>query len=164
MEDVRKPTYDELLVENAQLKKRVAEQDIEIAAIKTHYEQKIAELQAQIDKLTKMLFGKKSEKSKKDKAEKQQPSSESTTEPPIEPKKPRKNNGGGGRHSFHPGIPRRDVRVDLHPDDCRCPICGKDYEPMGVEITEVLNYIPMVCLDYYIQTKYVRCFSNDVYD
>jgi transposase len=121
MEDVRKPTYEEL-------EQRVIEQD-----------QRIAELEALVDKLTKMLFGQKSEKSKKEKG-KQQPSNESSNEPKL----PRKNNGGGGRKPFHPGIPRRDVRVPLHPDDCRCPICGKDYESMGVEVSEVLNYIPMV--------------------
>jgi transposase/uncharacterized coiled-coil protein SlyX len=121
MENTRKPTYEEL-------EKRVAEQ-----------EQRIAELQAQIDKLTKMLFGQKSEKSKKPK-EKQQPSNESSNEP----KQLRKNNGGGGRRPFHPGIPRRDVRVPLNPDECRCSTCGAEYESMGVEVTEVLNYIPMV--------------------
>jgi transposase len=152
MEDVRKPTYEELEKRVVELEQHLIERD-----------QRLAELQAQIDKLTKMLFGKKSEKSKKDKdkdEKAEQPASESSSEP----KKSRKNNGGGGRNSFPPEIPRRDVRVPLHPDDCCCPICGKDYESMGVEVTEILNFIPMVCLDYYIQTKYVRCFSNDVYD
>ena len=66
MEDVRKPTYDELLAENAQLKQQVA-----------GLEQQVLELKAQVDKLTKMLFGKKSEKSKKDKERKsKQPSDE----------------------------------------------------------------------------------------
>jgi transposase len=126
MEDVRKPTYEEL-------EQRVAEQDQRIA----EQDQRIAELQAKIDKLTKMLFGQKSEKSKKEKEkEPKQPSNE--------PKPKRERNGGGGRKPFHPNIPRRDVRVPLHPDDCSCSICGKEYESMGVEITEVLNYIPMV--------------------
>jgi len=126
MEDGRKPTYDELLVENAQLKKRVAE-----------LEQHIVELKTQIDKLTKMLFGKKSEKSKKDKEKKtKQHLNESPT--------PRNTNGGGGRKPFPPGVPRRDVHVSLHPDECRCEHCGKAFEPMGVEITEVLHFIPMV--------------------
>ena len=62
----------------------------------------------------------------------------------VAPKKKRKR-GGGGRKPFPPEIPRRDVHVDLHPDECRCATCGKDYEPMGVEISEVLNVIPMVC-------------------
>ena len=119
MEDVRKPTYDELLAENAQLKQR------------------IAELQAQVDKLTRMLFGKKSEKSKKDKEKKAAP-------PSNEPKEKRTKNGGGGRKPFPSGIPRRDVHVALSPDECCCANCGKDFESMGVEITEVLNYIPMV--------------------
>ena len=140
MEEVRKPTYDELLIENAQLKKRVAEQDVIIAQLTKRIEeqdQQIADLKAQVEKLTKMLFGKKSEKSKKDKEKKtQQQSSES--------KQPRTQNGGGGRKPFPPGIPRRDVHVALSPDECCCESCGKDFEPMGVEITEVLNYIPMV--------------------
>jgi transposase len=151
MNDVRVPTYDELLIENAQQKQEIAqlkahivEQDQRIAELQAKHAEEITLLKSQIDKLTKMLFGKKSEKSKKDKAEKQQPSSESSEEPPVEPKQPRKNNGGGGRTSFPSGIPRRDVRVDLHPDECRCPICGKDYKSMGVEVTEVLNYIPMI--------------------
>jgi transposase/uncharacterized coiled-coil protein SlyX len=140
MEDVRKPTYDDLLIENTQLKKRVAEQDVIIAQQKKRIdelEQQVAELKAQVDKLTKMLFGKKSEKSKKDKEKKSTPSSN-------EPKQRRTKNGGGGRKPFPPGIPRRNVHVSLHPDECRCANCGKDFEPMGVEITEVLNYIPMV--------------------
>ena len=126
MEEVRKPTYDELLIENAQLKienaqlkKRIDEQD-----------QQIAELKAQVEKLTRMLFGKKSEKSKKDKEKK-------STPPSNEPKTNRNKNGGGGRKAFPPGIPRRDVHVPLNPDECCCANCGKDFEPMGVEISEV---------------------------
>jgi len=111
------------------LEQRIAEQD-----------QRLVEMQAQIDKLTKMLFGQKSEKSKKEKEAKQQPSDDSSSE--SKPK--REKNGGGGRHSFHPGIPRRDVRVPLHPDDCCCGFCGKEFESMGVEVTEVLHYVPMI--------------------
>jgi len=62
----------------------------------------------------------------------------------VVPKRKRKR-GGGGRKPFPPEIPRRDVHVPLHPDECRCATCGKDYEPMGGEISEVLHYIPMVC-------------------
>jgi transposase len=126
MEEVRKPTYDELLTENAQLKQRVSE-----------LEQQVIELKSQVDKLTQMLFGKKSEKSKKDKAKKQKP-------PSNEPKQRRTKNGGGGRKPFPPEIPRRDVPVPLAPEECRCGKCGQEYEPMGVEITEVLNVIPMI--------------------
>lgn len=126
MEDQRRPTYDELLTENAQLKSRVVE-----------LEQRVAELTAQVDKLTKMLFGKKSEKSKKDKDKKPKP-------PSGEPKQKRDKNGGGGRKPFPPEIPRRDIHVSLHPDECRCGNCGREYIPMGVEITEVLNIIPMI--------------------
>jgi transposase len=130
MEDVRKPTYDELLAENAQLKIKAAKVD--------ELEQEVIALKAQVDKLTKMLFGKKSEKSKKDKEKK-------TAPPSNEPKQRRNNNGGGGRKPFPPGIPRRDVHVSLPPDECCCANCGKEFEPMGVEITEVLNVIPMIC-------------------
>jgi transposase len=126
MDDVRKPTYDELLVENAQLKQRVNE-----------LEQQVVELKAQIDKLTKMLFGKKSEKSKKDKEKK-------TKQQSSEPKQKRTKHGGGGRRPFPPEIPRRDVHVLLVPEECCCASCGKDFESMGVEITEVLNFIPMI--------------------
>jgi uncharacterized coiled-coil protein SlyX len=75
MDTERQPTYDELLAENArlreenaQLKLRVAEQDAVIERQKiriAELEQVVVELNAKIDKLTKMLFGKKSEKSKK---------------------------------------------------------------------------------------------------
>ena len=133
MEYVRKPTYDELLAENAQLKSRVAELEQEVVDLKTH----IAELKAQVDKLTKMLFGKRSEKSKKDKEKKAKQQS-------SEPKQKRTKNGGGGRKPFPPEIPRRDVHVPLAPEECCCANCGKDFETMGVEITEVLNIIPMV--------------------
>lgn len=133
MEEQRKPTYDELLAENAQLKIVVAQQKARIDEL----EQQVAELKAQVDKLTKMLFGRKSEKSKKDKEKK-------TIAASSEPKNKRDKNGGGGRNAFPSHIPRRDVHVSLHPDDCRCDICGEEFEPMGVEITEVLNYIPMV--------------------
>jgi transposase len=126
MEQERKPTYDELLIENAQLKSRVSELEQEIVALK-----------AQVEKLTRMLFGKSSEKSKKNKEKK-------TKQPSDEPKPPRNKNGGGGRNAFPPEIPRRDIHVPLHPDECRCAKCGKEYEPMGVEITEVLNLIPMI--------------------
>ena len=150
MEDVRKPTYDELLVENAQLKERVVELETRCAII-PDLEAQIVELKAQVDTLTKMLFGKKSEKSKKDKKKDSDPSenregTSSSESPPSseEPKQPRKKNGGGGRRPFPPGIPRRDIHVPLSPEECRCGTCGKDFEPMGVEITEILNYIPMV--------------------
>ena len=134
MEDQRKPTYEELVVENTQLKLKVKQQESRILEL----EQQVAELTAQVDKLTKMLFGKKSEKSKKNKAKNPKP-------PSNEPKQKRDKNGGGGRKPFPPEIPRRDVHVDLHPDECRCEECGKAFEPMGIEITEVLNFIPMVC-------------------
>ena len=140
MEDVREPTHDELLVENAQLKIENAQLKAENAQLKkrvTELEQEIVALKAQIEKLTKMLFGKSSEKSKKDKEKKPPPQS-------SEPKTPRQKNGGGGRKPFPPEIPRRDVHVTLSPEDCICPSCGLEYESMGVEITEVLNYIPMV--------------------
>jgi uncharacterized coiled-coil protein SlyX len=75
MDTERKPTYDELVIENqqlreenAQLKLRVAEQEVVIEQQNVkiaQLEQQVAELQAKVDKLTKMLFGKKSEKSKK---------------------------------------------------------------------------------------------------
>jgi transposase len=138
MENAHKPTYDELLIENTQLKKRVAEQDVIIAQQAsriTELEQEVAELKAQIAKLTKMLFGKKSEKTKKDKPPKTSSG---------EPKQKREKNGGGGRKPFGPKIPRRDVGVPLPPDECRCAHCGAEYEPMGVEISEVLNFIPMI--------------------
>ncbi len=126
MEEARRPTYDELLEEVALLKQRDAEKDA-----------LIADLKSQIESLKKMLFGKKSEKSKKDKEKKSKPPSDA-------PKQKRDKNGGGGRKPFPPEIPRRDAHVSLHPGECRCASCGKDYVPMGVEITEVLNYIPMV--------------------
>jgi transposase/uncharacterized coiled-coil protein SlyX len=132
-----------MLLENAQLKKRVAELEQVVAQRDKRIlelEQRVVELQAQVDKLTKMLFGKKSEKSKKTKEEKQTCLIEFSREPKL----PRKNNGGGGRKPFPPGIPRRDVRVPHHPDDCRCPICGKEYESMGVEVTEVLHLVPVI--------------------
>jgi transposase len=130
MDTGHKPTYDELLAENAELKIKAARVD--------ELEQQVADLKAQVDKLTKMLFGKKSEKSKKNKAKNPKP-------PSDEPKQKRNKNGGGGRKPFPPEIPRRDVHVDLSPDECCCGECGKAFEPMGVEITEVLNFIPMVC-------------------
>jgi transposase/uncharacterized coiled-coil protein SlyX len=147
MEDIRRPTYDELLAENAQLlaenaqllaenaqlKKRVAELEQEVTELKAT----IVVLNAQIDKLTKMLFGTKSEKSKKSKEKKTKP-------PSSEPKQRRNKNGGGGRKPFPPDIPRRDVHVPLSPEECYCANCGKEFESMGVEITEVLNIIPMI--------------------
>ena len=136
-EETRKPTYDELLVEVARI---------------PGLEAQIVELKAQVDTLTQMLFGKKSEKSKKDKEQPQatpetgsQVSSESAAdEPPVEePKRQRQKNGGGGRNSLPPNIPRRDIHVSLSPEECCCANCGKDFVPMGIEITEVLHYIPM---------------------
>jgi hypothetical protein len=132
MEEVRKPTYDELLVEVARI---------------PSLEAQIVELKAQVDTLTKMLFGKKSEKSKKDKEQSQEiPETESQVnngssagESPVEePKRQRTKNGGGGRKPFPSKIPRRDIHVSLSPDECQCANCGKDFVPMGVEITEVL--------------------------
>ena len=120
------PGCEELRKEIALLKQCDAEKDALIAKLK-----------AQVEKLTKMLFGKSSEKSKKDKEKKPPP-------PSREPKAKRPKNGGGGRKAFPPDIPRRVVHVTLHPDECHCGKCGKEYEPMGVEISEVLNYIPMV--------------------
>ena len=135
MEARRKPTYDELLEENAQLKikaARVDELETEVVSLK----QQVADLQARVDKLTKMLFGKKSERSKKANAK----------TPPIDEPKPKRNiNGGGGRKPFPPEIPRRNVHVNLSPDECCCDNCGQPFEPMGVEISEVLHYIPMTC-------------------
>ena len=139
MEETRKPTYEELLVEVARI---------------PSLEAQIVELNAKIDTLTKMLFGKKSEKSKKnDEKDQASPESESPVNnessvtqgsPVDEPKRQRKKNGGGGRNSFPPGIPRRDIHVSLSPDECCCAHCGKAFVSMGVEITEILNYIPMV--------------------
>ena len=138
MEETRKPTYDELFIENAQLKERV----VTLEAL-------VVELNAKIDTLTQMLFGKKSEKSKKDNANDQEPPSNESNSPsdePLadEPKPRRKKNGGGGRHSFPSHIPRRDIHVSLSPEECCCANCGKDFVPIGVEITEVLHFIPMV--------------------
>ena len=135
MEARRKPTYDELLEENAQLKikaARVDELETEVVSLK----QQVADLQARVDKLTKMLFGKKSERSKKANAK----------TPQIDNSKSKRDtNGGGGRKPFPPEIPRRNVHVNLSPDECCCDNCGQPFEPMGVEISEVLNYIPMTC-------------------
>jgi transposase len=134
MEETRKPTYDELFIENAQLKALVVE------------------LKAQVDTLTQMLFGKKSEKSKKSAENDQttpetesQVSSVSPADEPLieEPKPQRQKNGGGGRNSFPTEIPRRDIHVSLAPDERCCANCGKGFEPMGAEVTEVLNFIPM---------------------
>ena len=140
MENAQKPTYDELLVENAQQKEEIAQLKAENAQLKeriTQLEQEIVILKAQVEKLTKMLFGKSSEKSKKDKEKKPPPQSN-------EPKPERNKNGGGGRKPFPQEIPRRTVHVALSPEECCCAKCGKEYETMGVEITEVLHIIPMV--------------------
>ena len=146
MEEMRKPTYEELLVENAQQKERIVELEIRCAIIPS-LEAQIVELKAQVETLTKMLFGKKSEKSKKI-GEQDQASPESESQvcnaSPVEELKPkRKKNGGGGRLSLPPGLPRRDIHVSLSPDECRCANCGKAFVSMGIEITEILNYIPM---------------------
>ena len=140
MQNERKPTYDELLVENTQLKSRVVELEQEVVALKSHNEElksQIVELKAQVEKLTKILFGKKSEKSKEGKTKVPKAASD-------EPKQKRNKNGGGGRKPFPPDIPRRDIHVPLQPDEIRCENCGKEFESMGVEITEVLNIIPMI--------------------
>ena len=121
MDTGHKPTYDELLKDNERLREE-----------NTQLKQRIAELTAQVDKLTKMLFGKKSEKSKKNKAKNPKP-------PSDEPKQKRDKNGGGGRKPFPPEIPRRDVHVDLHPDECRCGECGKAFEPMGIGNARALH-------------------------
>ena len=72
------------------------------------------------------------------------------------PKRKRKR-GGGGRKPFPPEIPRRDVHVDLAPDECYCDCCGREYVFMGVEVTEVLNIIPMICeVIRYIRHRYKR--------
>lgn len=138
-----KPTYEELEAEVAILRKqcadkdlRIAQQDVEIAELKSQ----VAELKARVDKLTKMLFGRKSEKSKK-KDDDVLTQVLSGTE--FTPKKPRKR-GGGGRRPFSSEIPRRDVHVTLAPDECHCPHCGKALKPMGAEISETLNFIPMI--------------------
>ena len=148
MDTERKPTYDELLVENSQLKIRVAE-----------LEQEVADLKAQVDKLTKMLFGKKSEKSKKKDRDADDVTEEQSSDIVASedaPKRKRKR-GGGGRKPFPPEIPRRDVHVDLAPDECYCDCCGREYVFMGVEVTEVLNIIPMICeVIRYIRHRYKR--------
>jgi len=136
MEETRKPTYDELFVENAQLKERI----VGLEAL-------VVELNAKIDTLTQMLFGKKSEKSKKsDEKDQATPETESqvNNETPVDkPKRRRTKNGGGGRNSFPSNIPRQDIHVSLSPEECQCASCGMDFVSMGVEITEVLHYIPM---------------------
>jgi transposase len=136
MDTERKPTYEELEAEVVLLRKSNAELEQEVVDLKAQ----VAEFKVQIDKLTKMLFGRKSEKSKKkdDDDSLQPPSAQVVAE-----KKKRKR-GGGGRKPFPANIPRRDVHVALAPEECRCANCGKDFVPMGVEISEVLNYIPMV--------------------
>ena len=121
MEERRPCSYDELLKDNERLREE-----------NTQLKQRIAELTAQVDKLTKMLFGKKSEKSKKNKAKNPKP-------PSDEPKQKRDKNGGGGRKPFPPEIPRRDVHVDLHPDECRCGECDKAFEPMGIGNARALH-------------------------
>jgi len=166
MDTERKPTYDELLEENqqlreenARLKLKVAEQDaiieqqrIRIAELEQEVvdlKQQVADLKAQVAKLTKMLFGKKSEKSKKKDQDAEDAATNEASSDDVAlvaaPRKPRRKRGGGGRKPFPPEIPRRDVHVPLSPDECRCATCGKDFEPMGVEISEVLHSIPMIC-------------------
>ncbi|GHT42440.1 hypothetical protein FACS189443_5470 [Planctomycetales bacterium] len=125
----RKPTYEEL---EAEVK--------ELRPLKPLVEQ----LLLRIEKLEKMLFGKKSEKSKRNKAKDTKQTDSSNEKNEASPKRTREKNGGGGRNSFPPNIPRQDIPIPLHPDECRCPKCGKDYESMGEETTEVLHYIPMV--------------------
>ena len=160
MEYVPKHLYDELLVENqllreeiALLKQRNAEQEQEIASLKAQLQEVdelkalVAELNAKIAKLNKMLFGKKSERSKKDRDESAK--DDASSAPPsndgesVTPKPPRKR-GGGGRNAIPKHIPRRDIRVSLPPDERCCATCGAEYESMGVEISEVLNAIPMI--------------------
>jgi transposase len=144
MEEKQCPTCEELRKEIALLKQRDAEKDL-----------LIAELRAQVDKLTKMLFGKKSEKSKKEKEKKAKQQS-------SEPKQKRTKNGGGGRKPFPPEIPRRDVHVPLDPKECCCASCGQDFEPMGIEITEVLNFIPMIAevIRFIRQRMKAACFCH----
>lgn len=163
MESQLKPTYDELLQENATLRVENAELRAENAALKlkvSTLEARVAELEAKVEallqtvaekdayiaKLEKMLFGKKSEKSKKKDEAPVESAAEVTQDDTAseEPKKKRPKNGGGGKKPFPPGISRRDVYVDVPLDDRICSCCGTEYVDMGVEITEVLNRIPAI--------------------
>jgi transposase len=147
MDTERKPTYDELQEEVASLKQPLVEKD-----------RLIDDLKARVDKLTKMLFGQKSEKSKKKGCESDASTdrlSEDTATSYV-PKRNRKH-GGGGRKGFPSEIPRRDVHVDLSLDEHYCDCCGREYVFMDIEITEVLNFIPMTCeVIRYIRSRYKR--------
>jgi transposase len=175
MNTERKPTYDELVLENQQFREENAQLKIKAARVDeleqevVDLKRQVAELQAKVDQLTKLLYGKKSEKSKKkdrnDDVSAEQASSDDVAGD-VASKAPRRKNGGGGRKPFPPEMPRRDVHIDLPTGECCCDSCGEAFVFMGVEITEVLNYIPMVCeVIRYIRHRYKRnchCCKNKI--
>ena len=131
--------------EKEKLLKIIAEQERTIAELRLIIEQQALE----IKKLKEIIWGKKSEKSKKkpkpDKAK------------PDEASSAKRKRGGGGRKGFPKNIRRKEIRIDLSDEEKHCAECGKEYEKMGVEISEMLHFIPAILIVLQIiRRRYVK--------
>lgn len=117
----------------------------------------VSRLNVTIQKLTEMLFGKKSEKLPKDKPKEESESTETSNEEPSGatespaspeisvPKKPRKKkkkNGGGGRMKIPDNLPV--TIIEIHPplEERTCAECQEEFKPIGKSVSKRIIFKP----------------------
>lgn len=155
-----KKAYDEMSEKCSELEKEIKDKDFEIEKKRIELEDKnleIENLTEQLLKRNRMLFGKKSERSKYlnvdgqlafddsflvNEAEEQ--SDENADEPDAEavteaPKKEHKHRG----RTLHKNLPKKIITFKLDEDKCTCPHCSSRLHELAPEhITSRLAVIP----------------------
>jgi len=117
----------------------------------------VSRLNVTIQKLTEMLFGKKSEKLSKDQPKDEPGNTETiTTEPSAEtkapetpeipvskpPRKKKTKNGGGGRMKIPANLPVHVVENYPPLDERTCSECGTPFKVIGFETSRQIIFVP----------------------
>jgi transposase len=133
----------------------------------------VSRLNVTIQKLTEMLFGKKSEKLSKDKP-KDEPdkneiiatessdeakSSETPDSPVSKPlRKKKTNNGGGGRMKIPDSLPVTVVDNDPPLDERTCPECETPFKVIGFETSRQIIFVPAQFE--ILETHHMKCVAD----
>lgn len=136
-----------LRVEHAALREALAQQqriNQELLKLVADLQATIAKQQATIDRLTRVAFGRKSERWEgptlfDNQAEPAAPSTPAKTEPPAAAAS---RAGGHGRKPLPPHLRRERVELALGAAERACPECGDERARIGEEVSERLDFVP----------------------
>jgi transposase len=135
--------------ENAALREALAQQqraNQELLKLIADLQATVAKQQATIERLTRVAFGRKSERWAgptlfDNQPEPAAPSAPAKPDPPAEDR-PKRRPGAHGRSPLPPDLRRERVELEPSAAERACPACGTERVRIGEEVSERLDFVP----------------------